>query len=53
MICKDCGKEIDTEFTDDKVSQCEACWSKGCIIDNKWWLSGDQGGHRGRGRKNA
>jgi hypothetical protein len=51
MNCTDCDKEIDTEFTEDKVSQCEVCWSKGCIIDNKWWPQGDQGGHRGRGRK--
>ena len=43
MICKDCKKEINTEWTEDKVSQCEKCWAKGCVIEDKWWSIGDQG----------
>ena len=46
MICKDCKKEIDVDFTVDKVTLCETCWLKGCVIDNKWWPQGDQGGRK-------
>ena len=41
MICKDCGKKIDTEFTEDKLSRCEQCWEGGCIIMGKWYPAGD------------
>jgi len=43
MICRTCKKEIDTEWTEDKISQCEQCWTKGSVIEDKWWSTGDQG----------